>query len=285
MRLVRFDLGEDLRPGVLDGDEVVDLSRVTLSVETVIEGGRVALDRVREALPTAPRHPLEQVRLAAPIRPASLRDFLAFEDHAKAGAARRGEEVNAAWYEQPVYYKGNHRSILGPDEPLTWPSFTEQLDFELELACVLGTRGRDLDEQRATGAIFGYTIMNDWSARDVQRAEMAMRLGPAKSKDFATSLGPCVVTADEFDPTDGLSMRVRVNDEVWFETKDARMHWSFPKMIAYVSRSEDVYPCDVYGSGTAYRGCGLDQDRWIARGDVVELEIEGIGSLRTPVLA
>ena len=224
------------------------------------------------------------VPVLAPLEPASLRDFLAFEDHAKAGAARRGEELNPAWYERPVYYKGNHRSILGPDEDLVWPAWTEKLDFELELACVLGARGRDLDESTAARAIFGYTVMNDWSARDVQRGEMAMRLGPARSKDFGTSLGPCIVTADEFDPARGVAMRARIDGEVWFEKQDAQMHWTFPQMIAYVSAAEDVFPGDVYGSGTSFGGCGLDLDRWIARDSLVELEIDGIGTLRTQVV-
>src|SRR5207249_8069738 len=114
---------------------------------------------------------------------------------------------------------------------VAWPSWSERLDFELEVACVIGIRSRDLAGAAAEHAIFGYTIMNDWSARDLQRAEMAMRLGPAKSKDFATSLGPCIVTADEFDPGAGLSMRARVNGETWFETLAARMHWSFAQMI------------------------------------------------------
>src|SRR5947208_3777053 len=132
----------------------------------------------------------------------------------------------------PVYYKGNHRSILGPDEPLAWPSWTEKLDFELEVACILGARGRALTIEEAGRAIFGYTIMNDWSARDVQRDEMAMRLGPAKSKDFATALGPCIVTADEIDPRDGLTMVARVNGEDWTRASTAAMHWTVPKIIA-----------------------------------------------------
>lgn len=284
MRLVRFESEGDVRPGALLGDEIVDLSRIVPSMEALIEGGAGMLERAHDAIDGEPRVPRGRVRLAAPLQPASLRDFLAFEDHARAGAARRGEDINPAWHRMPVYYKGNHRAILGPDEPLRWPSFTEQLDFELELACVLGARGRDLDEESAASAIFGYTIMNDWSARDRQRAEMAMRLGPAKSKDFATSLGPCLVTADELDPSAGLVMRARVNGEVWFETHDAAMRWTFPQMIAYVSGDEDVWPCDVYGSGTPYRGCGLDLDRWVARGDTVELEIEPIGVLRTAIL-
>ncbi|HJT38140.1 MAG TPA: fumarylacetoacetate hydrolase family protein [Actinomycetota bacterium] len=284
MRLVRFRLGDSVRPGTPEGDEIVDLSPVAHTMEALIARGRSIVSAIQEQLADLPRQSLRDVELLAPVEPASLRDFLAFEDHAKAGAARRGEELNPAWYEMPVYYKGNHRSILGPDEPLVWPTWTEKLDFELELACIVGARGHDLTEQEAERAIFGYTIMNDWSARDVQRAEMAMRLGPAKSKDFATSLGPCIVTADEFSPASGLAMRARVNGETWFETTGARMHWTFAQMIAYVSRSEDVYPRDVYGSGTAYGGCGLDQDRWLPRGATVELEIDGIGTLRTELV-
>jgi 2-keto-4-pentenoate hydratase/2-oxohepta-3-ene-1,7-dioic acid hydratase in catechol pathway len=284
MRLVRFLLGDSERPGIPLGDEVADLSPISRTMEGLIARGRNVVEAIEAQLKDLPRQPLEDVEILAPLQPASLRDFLAFEDHARAGAARRGEELNSAWYEMPVYYKGNHRSILGPDEPLAWPSWTEKLDFETEVACILGARGRDLTELEAERTIFGYTIMNDWSARDVQRAEMAMRLGPAKSKDFATSLGPYIVTADEFDPSAGLSMRARVNGETWFETTGARMHWSFPQMIAYVSRGEDVYPRDVYGSGTAFGGCGLDQDRWLPRGAIVELEIDGLGTLRTELV-
>jgi 2-keto-4-pentenoate hydratase/2-oxohepta-3-ene-1,7-dioic acid hydratase in catechol pathway len=272
MRLVRFD--SDARPGVLLDAEIADISSLFPTMEAVIEGGEAAVERISDALDVVPRIAPTDVRLRAPLRPASLRDFLAFEDHAKAGAARRGEELNPGWYERPIYYKGNHRQILGPNEALAWPAWTEQLDFELELACVLGPNG----------TVFGYTIMNDWSARDVQRAEMALRLGPARSKDFATSLGPWLVTADAFDPGAGLRMRALVDDEEWFVNDDARMHWTFEQMIAYVAEAERVYPGDVYGSGTAYRGCGLDQDRWIARGQTVELQIEGLGTLRTPLL-
>ena len=272
VRLVRFD--EDMRPGVLLEDTIADISGVVGSMEALIAQGAAGLERIAARLDDTPRVATSDVRLRAPLRPASLRDFLAFEDHAKAGAARRGEELNPIWYERPIYYKGNHRQIWGPDEPLPWPAWSEQLDFELELACILGPEG----------SIFGYTIMNDWSARDVQRAEMAVRLGPARSKDFATSLGPWIVTADAFDPSDGLRMRALIDDEVWFETDDARMHWTFHQMIAYVGEGEDLHPGDVYGSGTAHRGCGLDLDRWIARGQTVTLEIDGIGALRTPVI-
>ena len=283
MKLVTYDNGRGPRPGVLvSTSDVVDLTPVAGSIEDLIAAGPAAWDGARTLADHGTREP--PGTLLAPLRPASLRDFLAFEDHAKAGAARRGEELNPAWYRAPVYYKGNHRSIAGPGEDVVWPSWSERLDFEMELACVVGVRARDLDPAAAERAIFGYTIMNDWSARDVQRDEMAMRLGPAKSKDFATSLGPYIVTADEIDPRDGLRMTVRVNGEVWATASSAAMHWTFPEMIAHVSAGEDVWPGDVYGSGTAFGGCGLDQDRWIAPGDVVEMEIETIGVLRNRVV-
>jgi len=282
VKLVAWAHPDGPRPGALAANgEVVDLSEAAPTVEALIEGGPDAWGRARDRAASGLARP---ARLLAPIRPASLRDFLAFEDHAKGGAARRGEELNPAWYRSPVYYKGNHRSIAGPGADVAWPAFSERLDFELELACVIGVRGRDFDEAAAESATFGYTVMNDWSARDVQRDEMAMRLGPAKSKDFATSLGPCIVTADELDPRTGLVMTARVNGETWCAASSASMHWTFPRMIAHVSAGEEIWPGDVYGSGTPFGGCGLDLDRWIAPGDVVELEIEGIGVLRNRVV-
>lgn len=224
------------------------------------------------------------VRLRAPLpRPASLRDFLSFEAHTKVGFARRHEPIPEAWYKMPVYYKGNHRSILGPDEDLLWPRYTERLDYELELACVIGRQGRDISMDDAPAHIAGYTVMNDWSARDIQQDEMQVRLGPAKGKDFGTSIGPCLVTPDELDPRD-LRMIARVNGETWSDGNSGTSHWTFPQMIAHVSRDETIYPGDLFGSGTVGGGCGLDQDRWLKPGDVVELEIEGIGVLRTRVV-
>lgn len=279
VRLVSYRSPAGARPGALVGEgEVVDLTPVAPTIEALIEAGPSALDEARSLANRA--RPEPAAALLAPLRPASLRDFLAFEDHARAGTARRGEELSPFWKRAPVYYKGNHRSIVGPEEDVEWPAFTERLDFELEIACVVGARARDLGPEEAERAVFGYTVMNDWSARDLQRDEMAMRLGPAKSKDFATSLGPCLVTADEIDPRRGLRMAARVNGETWGEASTAAMRWSFPDMIAYVSRGEDVWPGDVYGSGTPFGGCGLDLDRWLRPSDVVELEIEGIGVLR-----
>jgi 2-keto-4-pentenoate hydratase/2-oxohepta-3-ene-1,7-dioic acid hydratase in catechol pathway len=270
-------------PAALTGTgEVVDLSSIAGSIEALVADGPEAWERARSLAARGPSGP--PGRLLAPIRPAALRDFLAFEDHARGGAARRGEDLNPAWYRFPASYKGNHRSVVGPGEDVVWPSYSERLDFELEIACVVGIRGRDLDEAAAERAIFGYSIMNDWSARDVQREEMALRLGPAKSKDFATSLGPCIVTADEIDPRAGLRMSASVNGEEWCRASTDMMHWSFPQMIVHTSRGEDVWPADVYGSGTPFGGCGLDLDRWLSPGDLVELEVEGIGVLANRVI-
>ena len=216
-------------------------------------------------------------------RLASLRDFLAFESHVKKGAQRRGGDVPDYWYEAPVYYKGNHRSILGPGETCPWPSYTSHLDFELELAMIVGVKGRDLDPEGAADHVFGFTVMNDFSARDIQAKEMTAWLGPAKGKDFATSLGPCIVTASEVGDQPDLAMECRVNGDTWGSARSSEMHWKWGQMLAHVSRDEVVYPGDVYGSGTPGGCCGLDIDRALKPGDVVELDIQSIGTLSNSV--
>ena len=289
MRLVTYARDGGRRLGALDDDRVVDLPDLVRepgfpeTMEALVGRGPETLDAARRALAgdtaaAAVRKP----RLLVPILPSSLRDFLAFEDHVKAGSARRGEPVPEAWYEMPIYYKGNHRSVYGPEEEIPYPSYTDELDYELEVACILGGRGRDLSERDAGALVFGYTLMNDWSARDIQRKEMAVRLGPAKGKDFATSLGPCIVTADELDPST-LRLSARVDGEVWSEGSLGDAHWTFPQMISHVSRDEDVWPGDLYGSGTFGGGCGLDLGRFLEPGQVVELEADGIGILRNTV--
>lgn len=226
-----------------------------------------------------------EVKTAAPLpNPTSLRDFIAFEDHIAATSKKRGQPIPPEWYKAPVYYKGNHRTIIGPEEDLSWPLHTKKLDYELELACVIGRRGEDISEREAQDYIAGYTIMNDFSARDIQFQEMACRLGPAKGKDFATALGPCLVTPDEIADLGALTMVARVNGEEWSRGRFGTIHWSFPQMIAHVSRGETIYPGDVFGSGTVGGGCGLEMDRYLNRGDVVELEIQPIGVLRTRVV-
>jgi 2-keto-4-pentenoate hydratase/2-oxohepta-3-ene-1,7-dioic acid hydratase in catechol pathway len=289
VRLVTYERDGARRLGALTGDAVVDLPDLVgdpafpTTMETLVESGPDAIDTARAAMQGDPSaQAVPGASLLVPIIPGSLRDFLAFEDHVKRGSERRGEPIPAAWFEMPIYYKGNHRSVYGPEEEIPWPSYTEELDFELEVGCILGRRGRDLSEEEAADVIFGYTLMNDWSARDIQRQEMAVRLGPAKGKDFATSLGPCIVTADGLDPAE-VRLTARIDGETWAEGRLGDMHWTFPRMIAHVSQGEDVWPGDLYGSGTFGGGCGLDLGRFPWPGAVVELEATGIGVLRNRV--
>ncbi len=231
---------------------------------------------------------LDDVTLKAPLmNPPALRDFLAFEQHTANGAKTRNEPVNKYWYEIPVYYKGNHRSIIGPDETVLWPSYTRRMDYELELACIIGKKGRNIPEGEAKHYIAGYTIMNDFSARDIQKKEMACRLGPAKGKDFATAIGPYIVTPEEASPDRvdkmDLKMTARINGEVWSEGNFNSIHWTFEQMIAHVSKEETIYPGDVFGSGTVGFGCGFELDKWLQPGDLVELKIEKLGVLRNRV--
>ena len=225
-----------------------------------------------------------EVRLLAPVtRPRALRDFFAFEDHAKAGAARRKEPMQQEWYDQPVYYKGNHREIYGPGAVIPWPSYTRKLDFEFEIAAVVGKKGRDLSPEQAAKHIAGYTIFNDFSARDIQKNEMICRMGPAKAKDFANAFGPYLLTADELPEPEGLKMTLKVNGEVWSESDSSGRYWKFPLMLSHVSQNETVYPGDILGSGTYHKGCGLDMDRWLQPGDELELVVDQLGSLKNKV--
>ncbi len=225
------------------------------------------------------------VRLMAPLpRPASIRDFYAFEQHVKKGFEKRGEPMPPEWYEIPVYYKSGHWSVVGPDEEVRWPSFTELFDYELELAIVIGKKGRNISESQAREYIAGYTIMNDFSARDMQRKEMKVRLGPAKGKDFATGFGPVLVTPDEIGDPYNLRMSARINGELWSEGNSGSIHHRFESMIAFASMDETLYPGDIIGSGTVGTGCGLELDRWVKPGDLMELEIENIGTLRNRVV-
>jgi 2-keto-4-pentenoate hydratase/2-oxohepta-3-ene-1,7-dioic acid hydratase in catechol pathway len=234
------------------------------------------------ALEVGPDEP--GLRILSPIDgPPSLRDFLAFENHVKAGAERRGTDVPNYWYEAPVYYKGNHRSVIGPEDVCLWPHYTRHMDFELELALIVGVRGRDVQRDQAERHIFGFTVMNDFSARDIQSREVSAWLGPAKGKDFATALGPCIVTADEVGSEPDLEMICRVDGNEWGRARSSEMHWSWGEILAHVSDSEDVHPGDVLGSGTPGGCCGLDLGRRLQPGAVVELEIERIGVLRNRI--
>jgi 2-keto-4-pentenoate hydratase/2-oxohepta-3-ene-1,7-dioic acid hydratase in catechol pathway len=255
----------------------------------LVEASTATQERVTELVRSAPEDGLGWIRLdevtfLAPLRtPNSLRDFLAFRDHVERGAARRGSPVPEAWDRIPVYYKGNRRSIIGPEDEVLWPSYTDKLDYECEVAAVVGRGGRNVPAAEATGYVFGYTIMNDWSARDVQKDEMACWLGPAKAKDFATTLGPWLVTPDEWSPEDPHAMTVTVDGAVWSTGSTAGRRWTFDEMLAWVARDEDLWPTDVLGSGTFGGGCGLDLDRWVQPGQVVTLTVDGLGSVTNTV--
>ena len=226
-----------------------------------------------------------EVILRAPLPcPVSLRDFYAFEAHVRKGFEKRGEPMPEEWYQIPVYYKGNPMNVVGPDEDVLWPSFTEKFDYELEIAFVVGKTGKDIKPAQARNYIAGFTVMNDFSARDMQRKEMKVRLGPAKGKDWCTAIGPVLVTMDEIgDPYD-LRMTAKVNNEIWSEGNTGSIFWKFEQMIEFMSRDEEIHPGELIGSGTVGGGCGLELDRWMKPGDVVELEIEKIGKLRNRVI-
>jgi 2-keto-4-pentenoate hydratase/2-oxohepta-3-ene-1,7-dioic acid hydratase in catechol pathway len=264
-----------------------DFGAALRSPLALIEKGPAVWSEVRDVVSSAGNLPdilVEGARLLAPLdQVPSLRDFLAFEDHVLRGAERRHSSVPEYWYEAPIYYKGNHRSIIGPDTECPWPSYTHRLDFELELAMIAGRKGKDIPAEAADPYVFGFTILDDFSARDIQAREMTAWLGPAKGKDFATALGPCIVTADEVGAEPDLEMICRVNGEEWGRSRSGKARWKWADMIAHVSQAEEIWPGDVYGSGTPGGCCGLDLGRELQPGDVVELEIEAIGCLRNTV--
>jgi 2-keto-4-pentenoate hydratase/2-oxohepta-3-ene-1,7-dioic acid hydratase in catechol pathway len=221
-----------------------------------------------------------EVKLLPPLpNPRSIRDFYAFEGHVKRGFEKRGEPMPREWYEMPVYYKTAHHNIIGTGTDVPWPSFTEKFDYELELAAVIGRRGSNIRQSEARRHIAGFTIMNDFSARDIQKKEMKVRLGPAKGKDWCTALGPWLVTADEIPDPYNLDMEARVNGETWSKGNSGSIYWKFEQMIEFVSQDDLIMPGDIFGSGTVGTGCGLELDRWVKRGDTIELEIETIGTL------
>jgi fumarylacetoacetate (FAA) hydrolase len=257
--------------------------------EVIRVGATEAAQRASEA-----SFAIDEVRLLAPLHPTSLRDGYAFEQHVKTASQNRGREVPEEWYKFPVFYYTNPHSIFGPEDVIPYPHYTSALDFELEIAVVIGKGGRDIKPEDAPAHIFGFTIFNDWSARDVQRAEMKVGLGPAKGKDFASSLGPVIVTrealADKAAGRPGvydLNMSAKVNGVEMSKGNLKDIFWSFGKIIARASDSVDLMPGDVIGSGTIGTGCLLEltkaQGPWLNAGDVVELEIEGIGILKNSI--
>ncbi len=227
-----------------------------------------------------------------------MRDFYAFEQHVRTARQRRGLEMDPDWYELPVFYFSNPYAICGPDDDVAMPPGSAELDYELEVAAVVGMGGADLEPDEAERSIAGYCVMNDWSARDIQRREMKLSMGPVKGKDFATSLGPVFVTPDELadarrDKSYDLAMTATVNGVEYSRASLADIYWSFGEMLAYASRGTRVETGDVIGSGTCGTGCilelslvhGVDRYPWLQPGDVVELSVERLGTLRNTVTA
>jgi 2-keto-4-pentenoate hydratase/2-oxohepta-3-ene-1,7-dioic acid hydratase in catechol pathway len=258
------------------------------------------------------------VELLSPVpRPESIREFMVFEQHV-INCTRRfgmprwvasldrmvdktlGRKATLAyrmarpWYERPVYYKGNRMNVIGDGASVTIPRYTKAFDWELEFGIFLCRQGRDISEQNARDFIGGYTIFNDFSARDIQKREMGGRLGPAKGKDFdgGNAIGPVLATPDEIPDPYNLAMRARINGEEVSYGHTKGMRWTFEELIAYVSQSETLYPGEFFGSGTgtvpesgANRCCcGLEMGRFLKAGDTVELEVERIGKLTNHVL-
>ena len=217
--------------------------------------------------------------------PPLLRDFMAFEEHLLNVFPKLGREIPPEWYRRPVYYKGNPSAIGAHGDDVPMPPFAERLDLEFEFAAVIGRDALDVAEEDALDHVFGYTIYDDVSARDIQAEEMTVGLGPAKGKDFlrAHVLGPVVVTADELGSPYGRRMTATVNGEQWTDGSSDDMHWRFEQMIAYASRGERVRAGEVFGSGTVGGGSGAEQGRSLAPGDVVELRVEGLGTLRNRI--
>jgi len=318
MRLVTYRSGRGpARAGALTDNDtrVVDLQRAHQarfkstsphldSVLAVIEGGANALDVAAETVRNAPADATvarSGVTLDAPVpAPPQMRDFLCFEKHLlqsfaavrRLRAAQTGEpeptgtvQAPQVWYERPVFYHPNRLNVVGTDQDVVWPQYSDLIDFELEFGCYIGAGGRDIPREKARDHIFGYTIFNDFSARDEQTLDMAGQLGPGKGKDFdrGNVMGPCLVTADEIGDPYRLDMIARVNGAEWGRGNSREMHWKFEDCIAHISRGETLHPGEFFASGTVGNGCGLEHLRFLSPGDVVELEVEKIGVLRSRV--
>jgi 2-keto-4-pentenoate hydratase/2-oxohepta-3-ene-1,7-dioic acid hydratase in catechol pathway len=286
------------RVGRVIGDLVYALEDGVRLVDLLGDDG----ERLHQAGERAERDPaavipLYRVRLGPPLpRPGSVRDFYAFEQHARAGRRSRGEDLPPEWYQLPVFYFTNPAALIGHEEYVSVPPGSAALDYEVEVAAVVGRECRDVSPAEAGRHIIGFTVMNDWSARDLQRQEMRIGLGPAKGKDFATTLGPSLVTVDELEPyrkgaAFDLAMTASVNGREYTRGNLADLYWSFEEMLSFAARGTAVQAGDVIGSGTCATGCILElsqthsQDAypWLTPGDVVEVSVDVLGTLRNEV--
>lgn len=305
MKLVTFvisggqeHIGALLEDGVTVADFTAsDPAPAFCDMLALIDAGEAALAQAR-AIAAAPKASvrLADVKLRAPVpEPRQMRDFLSFEKHVRQARANRhligiqGQtrdpakvELPQVWYKQPIYYKCNRFSVVGSGEDVLWPRYANLMDYELEFGIFIGNNGKNVSRADARSYIFGYTIFNDFSARDAQIAEMQGMLGPCKGKDFDTgnALGPWLVTADEIaDPYD-LTMVARVNGEEWSRGSSRDMHHKLEDFIVHVSTDEKIRAGEFFGSGTVGGGSGLELGRFLNAGDEIELEVSGLGVLR-----
>jgi 2-keto-4-pentenoate hydratase/2-oxohepta-3-ene-1,7-dioic acid hydratase in catechol pathway len=301
MKLITYDTANGPCAGVVVHEQVLDVAtllneRDTLrDIRALLELPNEPLRRLKSALGSAHATlgiPLGKVRLRAPIlQPPTVRDFMTYEGHASAGGTR---QLSDTWYRLPVFYFSNPLCIFGPEDAVPYPSASEQLDYELELAAIIGREATNVAEADAFSYIAGFTIFNDWSCRDLQRDEMEARLGPAKGKDSASSLGPWLVTTDELAPfiRDNrlhVHCTLKVNGVEWMHNNAGIMYHSWGAMIERASRDSRMVPGDVLGGGTVTGGSVGEamrngfSARYLEPGDVVEIEVEGIGVLRNPI--
>lgn len=317
MKLVSFEYLGRQGVGLVDGTDLLDLAGLNPAfpqdMQTLLEGGPTRMDEIRQAMITlsdASRIPLEKVCTLAPLpRPGSVRDAYAFRQHVETSRRNRGLDMLAEFDQFPVFYFSNHRAINGPGDIYCMPAHFDRLDFELEVAIVINRQGRNIPAAEADEYIGGFMIMNDLSARTLQMEEMKLNLGPAKGKDFATALGPWLVTPDELAPykvgtsvghtgqTYDLKMSCRINGKEVSQGSLADMHWTFAEIIERASYGVNLYPGDIIGSGTVGTGCLLELngtgklndpagyvEQWLQPGDHIEMEVSGLGVLSNRVL-
>lgn len=296
MKFITFLYDGKERAGLLKDDTVIDLNiasngKIPSDLLSILENYEDYKNEIVEV--TGEGIPLSSAKLCAPLpKPSSIRDFYAFEQHVKTSRGRRGLEMIPEWYEVPVFYFTNHRAVVGPDDHVIIPTNCHRMDYELEIACIIGKQGKDISVEDAEDYIFGYTILNDWSARDIQAHEMKVGLGPSKGKDFATSIGPWIVTKDEIEQyrlnkSYDLKMTASINGHIISEGNFSSIYYSFAELISHASKGATLYPGDIIGSGTVGTGCilelGEEKHRWLEAGDEVELKITGLGALRNTV--
>ncbi|MDH2904984.1 MAG: fumarylacetoacetate hydrolase family protein [Methanomassiliicoccales archaeon] len=272
-----FHLPPDMMELAKRGKQTVDIASETVkwiadkNIDRAIEGEKLYWD-------------VKDVKILPPVtNPKVLRDFGSFESHLKKTRAKFGVNIPEAWYRRPMGFKGNPTSLVGHEDEVVWPSYTERMDYEMEICAVVGKPGRNIPLEEAADHIFGYTILDDFSARDVQAEESSNHTGPFKGKDFAWGLGPWIVTTDEFVNLDSVEMTVRINGEVWAQSSPESMKWSFAQLISYTSLDETLNTGDLIGSGSVNGGCGFENDRWVKPGDLVEVEVKDIGVLRNRI--